>query len=55
MDIKKLGDYEIIDAIGKGGVGTVYKAKTSSENIVAVKVLNPIALDDKQIINKYSE
>src|SRR5262245_20389891 len=38
----KLGPYEIVSAIGAGGMGQVYKARdTRLERIVAVEVLPP--------------
>jgi serine/threonine protein kinase len=53
MDIRKLGDYEIIRLLGRGGFGTVYKAKSADGTVVAIKVLNPKALEDKSIVNKF--
>jgi serine/threonine protein kinase len=38
--LKSIGKYEIVDAIGTGGMGTVYRAfDPTLERIVAVKLL----------------
>ena len=38
--LKTIGKYEIVDALGTGGMGTVYRAfDPTLERIVAVKVL----------------
>jgi serine/threonine-protein kinase len=46
---KDLGNYHILDQIGRGGMASVYKAQDSTnETIVAVKVLAPqLAVDPK--------
>ncbi len=44
---KRLGPYEILSAIGAGGMGEVYRARdTRLERIVAIKVL-PMHLADR--------
>ena len=50
---QKIGDYEIIKSLGRGGFGSVWKAKSSSGNIVALKVLNPQVLDNARVVKKF--
>src|SRR5262249_473709 len=43
-----LGRYRILDQIGQGGMGIVYKAvHTTMDRLVAIKVLNPTMSKDK--------
>jgi len=50
---QKLGDYEIVSSLGKGGFGSVWKAKASDETPVAIKVLNPQVLDNQKVVKKF--
>lgn len=51
---KKLGQFEILEQIGRGGMATVYRARQSSINrIVAVKVLPPHFLHDPSFFERF--
>ena len=50
---EKLGDYTITKSLGKGGFGSVWAAKDGSDNIVALKVLNPQVLGNKKVVKKF--
>ena len=48
-----VGDYEIIASLGKGGFGSVWKARFESGELVAMKLLNPQALDNQRVVKKF--
>jgi serine/threonine protein kinase/outer membrane protein assembly factor BamD (BamD/ComL family) len=51
---RQIGPYEIVAAIGEGGMGRVYKAvEPSSNRIVAVKVLPPEFLKDEVLLERF--
>ena len=50
---QKIGDYEITNALGKGGFGSVWMAKSSEGATVALKLLNPQALDNQKVVKKF--
>ncbi len=45
-DPQQLGAYRLVGRIGRGGMGTVYLAESSSGERAAVKVINPDLADD---------
>src|SRR5437870_3565569 len=50
----RLGAYEIIQLIGAGGMGEVYRARdTRLDRIVAIKVLPPALADDPQFRERF--
>ena len=49
--LQRIGKYEILERIGQGGQGTVYRARdTDLDRIVAVKVINQPVADDPQYL-----
>ncbi len=53
MNARKIGDYTIIKTLGRGGFGSVWKAESSTGEIVALKVLNPQVLDNQRVVKKF--
>jgi serine/threonine protein kinase len=54
MTLDRISHYRILDRIGVGGMGTVYRAQDErSGRIVAVKVLHPHLASDPQYIRRF--
>jgi len=45
-DPKTVGGYKVVDRLGAGGMGTVYRARSRSGREVAVKVVHPQYVED---------
>ncbi len=48
-----IGKYELTGSLGRGGFGNVYKAKTYDGHIYALKILNPVLINNPEIINLF--
>ncbi len=54
MEHQKLGSYEMIEKIGAGGMGEVYRARdTRLDRDVAIKLLPPAFADDPERLNRF--
>ena len=51
----QLGEYRLLEKLGQGGMGAVYKARHSRlDKIVAVKILPPSAAADEQAVARFA-
>ena len=54
MARKKLGKYEIIDRIGRGGMAEVYRGYHAAlDRYVAIKLLHPFLADDPEFKDRF--
>lgn len=51
--MNKLGKYEIVEEIGRGGFGTVYKARDVLDRVIALKVLLPALVYDRTAMQRF--
>jgi eukaryotic-like serine/threonine-protein kinase len=48
--------YKVLEIVGQGGIGTVYKAiDLSNQNVVAIKVLNDELAKDQNILKRFEQ
>jgi formylglycine-generating enzyme required for sulfatase activity/nucleotide-binding universal stress UspA family protein len=51
---KRIGKYEILDELGRGGFAVVYKARdTTLDRIVALKILNPYPASQPEFVQRF--
>jgi len=53
---RRIGNYQILEKLGSGSVGTVYKAKQiTMDRLVALKILNPKHAQDPEYVRRFVE
>jgi len=54
MDVNQIGHYQIVDKLGEGGMGVVYKAMDLSlDRYVAIKVLTPETVSNPELMQRF--
>ncbi len=54
MSFERLGQYQLLEKLGEGGMGTVYKAlHTKLDKVVALKVLSSSKTQDAQAVSRF--
>ena len=54
--MKKIGNYEVLNKIGQGGMATVYKGRQISLNRpIAIKVLSKRLTENRQIVERFNQ
>jgi serine/threonine protein kinase/pSer/pThr/pTyr-binding forkhead associated (FHA) protein len=48
-----IGNYEVVKLLGTGGFGSVWQAKDAAGTLVAIKLLNPDALENQRAVRKF--
>jgi serine/threonine protein kinase len=52
--LREVGGFELIEKVGQGGMGTVWRARQKSlDRIVALKILPPSIAKDKLFIERF--
>jgi serine/threonine protein kinase len=50
----RLGEFALLDRLGEGGMGTVYKARTPQGQIIALKILRKNLTQDQDFVNRFN-
>jgi serine/threonine protein kinase len=52
--LKEIGGFELIEKIGQGGMGSVFKARqVSMDRVVALKILPPSIAQDASFLERF--